>query len=382
MNYTDQEKEAIVAQHQQGEAVRNLCTEYRISRSTFYRWAKVHCIANPGASRTFTIRDYDLLQRKVEKLSNIVTVLKSVDCTVSSPLKEKLAALEALYGQYDVHTLCEALEVPRGTFYNHILRNKKGNAWFEKRREEYRILIREVFDEYRQVIGAEKIRTILTQRGYQVSTKYVAGLMHEMGLSSIRTTAKQDFLKQRKPEKKKNVLHQQFYAAKPDQTWVSDVTCFRMNSRYYYICVILDLFSRRVIAYKISMKHSTQLISATFKMAYELRNPKAGLIFHSDRGTQYTSQRFQQLLQAHSTKRSFSNSGKPHDNAVAESFFASLKKEELYRKAYTSEAAFRQGVASYIEFYNVLRPHRTLKNLTPCQAEETYAKDFNQRCGK
>ena len=76
--------------------------------------------------------------------------------------------MEQLYGQYDVHTLCEALEVSRGTFYNHILRNKRSNAWFEKRREEYRVLVQEVFDEYRQVLGAEKIRAILVQRGHKV----------------------------------------------------------------------------------------------------------------------------------------------------------------------------------------------------------------------
>ncbi len=124
-------------------------------------------------------------------------------------------------------TLCEALEVPRGTFYNHILRNKRGNAWFEKRREKYRVLIREVFDEYRQVLGAEKIRMILVQRGHQVSTKFVADLMREMGLSSVRNTAKQDYLKLREPEKKKNILRQQFSADKPNQIWVSDVTCFK-----------------------------------------------------------------------------------------------------------------------------------------------------------
>ena len=134
-----------------------------------------------------------MLLRRVTKLENIVSILKMVNCTVHAPLKEKLYELELLYDQYDVHTLCQALDVSRGTFYNHILRNKRGNAWFEKRREEYCVLIREVFDEYRQVLGAEKIRTILVQRGHQVSTEYVARLMREMGLSSIRTTAKQDY---------------------------------------------------------------------------------------------------------------------------------------------------------------------------------------------
>ena len=222
------------------------------------------------------------------------------------------------------------------------------------------------------MLGAEKIRTILVQRGYQVSIEYVARLMKEMGLASIRSTAKQDYIKLNATEKKRNILRQQFQADRPNQIWVSDVTCFKLGERYLYTCVILDLFSRRIVAYNVSKKNSTQLITSTFKTAWEQRSANASLIFHSDRGAQYTSHRFRQLLHERSVEQSFSNSGKPHDNAVAESFFATLKKEDLYRKDYTSEAAFKRGLASYIEFYNTKRPHRTLKNQTPCQVEELF----------
>lgn len=89
--------------------------------------------------------------------------------------------------------------------------------------------------------------------------------MREMGLFSVRSTAKQDYLKLREPEKKKNILHQQFSADKPNQIWVSDVTCFKLGNRYLYTCAILDLFSRKVIAHKVSRKNSTQLITAPLK---------------------------------------------------------------------------------------------------------------------
>ena len=111
-------------------------------------------------------------------------------------------------------------------------------------------------------------------------------------------------------------------------------------------------------------------------MAHKERSPPpSGLIFHSDRGAQYTSHRFQQLLHEHHAKQSFSHPGKPHDNAVAESFFASLKKEELYRKALPSDRAFQASVASYINFLDTKRPHCTLKNLTQCQMEENFIVD-------
>lgn len=131
----------------------------------------------------------------MEKLEKIIAILKTVNCTIHAPLKEKLTELELLYSQYDVHTLCEVLEVSRGTLYNHILRKKRGDACFEKRREEYRILICYVFNEYRQVLGTEKIRTILLQRGHKVSTKFVADVVREMGLTCVHSTAKQEYLK-------------------------------------------------------------------------------------------------------------------------------------------------------------------------------------------
>ena len=381
MAHTAEVKVEALRRLVKGTPVKELCRESNIPRSTLYRWSRDLENSNM-TSEVPSPKNYESLQHQVKKLENIISVLKSAKCTVHAPLKEKLLELELLYDQYDVRTLCEALEVSRGTFYNHILRNKRGNTWFEKRRAEYRILIRDVFDEYRQVLGAEKIRTVLVQRGHQVSTEYVARLMKEMGLSSIRTTAKQDFLNLRESGKKRNVLRQQFSAARPNEVWVSDVTCFRLKDRNYYICISLDLFSRKVIAHKVSKKNSTQLITSTFKSAWEERNPEMELLFHSDRGAQYTSHRFQELLRSHAVVQSFSNSGKPHDNAVAESFFASLKKEELYRKDYASEPDFRRSISAYMEFYNMKRPHRTLKNRTPCQMEEDYQGVMGRSHGK
>lgn len=146
----------------------------------------------------------------------------------------------------------------------------------------------------------------------------------------------------------------------------------RVGERHFYICVILDLFSRKVIAHKISPKNSTQLVSSTLKQAIAEREVKAGLIFHSDRGTQYASHSFCSMLKSYSIVQSFSNTGKPHDNAVTETFFSALKREELYRKDYPSEKKFKQAVDTYMTFYNTKRPHKTLKNLTPCQAEEQF----------
>ena len=372
MKFTDAQKKVIVARHENGESVRSLCSEFNIPRSTLYRWCKSHKTNTIANGIPFTAREINQMQNRVVKLNNIIAILKTVNCTVSAPLRERLVALEALYGQYDVHTLCEALNVDCGTFYNHILRNKRENAWFAKRREKYRQIVQEVFDEYHQVLGSEKIRAVLVERGHKVSAKFIASIMRECGLYSIRATAKSDYLRLNALESPKNRIMQSFTAHSPNQIWVSDVTCFKIKDKYYYISVILDLFSRKVVAYTISKKNSIRLVTSTFKQAVIERSCSHSLIFHSDRGSQYLSHTFQQLLRQYKVKQSVSAPGHPHDNAVAESFFASLKRENLYRREYKSESAFRAGIAEYIQFYNEKRPHKLLKNLTPCQFEEVY----------
>ena len=162
-----------------------------------------------------------------------------------------------------------------------------------------------------------------------------------------------------------NLLERQFTADHPNQIWVSDITYFRVNGYWLYFCAILDLCSRRVVGFRISRNAGTNLVTSAFRKAYQDRGQPKNLTFHSDRGAQYTSGAFTALLQKCGVRQSFSASGRPHDNAVAESFFASFKKEEAYRREYTSEQSFRKSVEQYVTFYNTSRPHQTLNYQTP-----------------
>ena len=303
------------------------------------------------------------MKKRIAKLEKIVEVLKKVNCTVSAPRKEKLDELAALYGQYDVYTLCEALEVPRGTLYNHVLRSKRENNSYRARREYLRERIKQIYEDSHQIYGAKKIWAVLRTQGEIVSDKMVAALMQEMNLYSIRTNAKKNY--SRLNRKKKDSLQMNFTTSALNQVWVSDTTCFKVENRVHYICAIVDLYSRKVIAHKISQKHSTQLITGTFRRAYANRNPGEGLIFHSDRGSQYTAYAFRRLLSSCNVEQSFSPTGKPCHNAVMESFFSSLKKEEIYRTNYRSVREFEKGIDRYIEFYNTERPHATIEYKTP-----------------
>ena len=122
-----------------------------------------------------------MLESKVKRLEGIIEIIKKANVLPNSPLQQKLYAAEKLYGEYSVHIICDALDIARGTYYNHVLRNKWVNTWYAKRREELRIQIQEVFDENHQFFGAEKITAVLKSKGIKTSKKMARELMCDMG---------------------------------------------------------------------------------------------------------------------------------------------------------------------------------------------------------
>lgn len=155
-----------------------------------------------------------------------------------------------------------------------------------------------------------------------------------------------------------NHLQQEFDQKCPNIVWASDFTYIKVTDRWYYLCIVMDLFSRKFISFNISSKPDFDLVMAAFKKAYERRNRPQGLMFHSDRGSQYTAFSFRQLLDSLNVVQSFSKKGYPFDNACCECFFKYLKKEETNRRTYHSLQELQLCVFEYIEgFYNSKRPH-------------------------
>jgi len=357
-----------------GECVSIISKETGIHQSTIYRWIREYK-GDHGIDKRPQSHNLNALTKQVQRLEGIIDILQSVNCTAKAPLQVRLAELERLYGTHNVHMLCEALKVPRGTFYNHMYRNKRNHTWYAEHREVLRTRIMEIYDDNHQIFGAAKITAILKEEGYRTSVKMVRELMRDMGLISIRQEAKDLYDKEQRNYK--NHLNQRFHADRPNHIWVSDVTCFRYNNRNFYICVILDLYARKAISCRISMRNSTQLVKYAFKSAYESRKPGQNLIFHTDRGSNYRSKAFCDYLRSKIVTQSFSRAYVPYDNSVMESFFASMKKEELYRTKYRSEQEFRAAVENYIEFYNSKRPHAKNNYETPDKKEQKYLDQLN-----
>ena len=375
-----QMKDRLLQRRLDGESVASIAADTGIPRSTVYSWiaaakeAREEDARKNGEKLALDPRSYYKLKERIEKLEGMVAVLKVVFDVSSMPLDKRLKVLEEFYleERYSVRLMCEVLDVPRGTFYNYINRGLKGNTQAAKRREVMKKEIQDIYYDSNQIYGAAKIHAILKDRGEAVTVAFVRELMREMDLQSIRIGAKKRHYDETR--KCQNIVKRNFYAERPNQIWVSDVTYYRFKEKQYFICVIMDLYARRVIAHKVGYSNNTHLTKETFKMAYELRKPEPGLIFHTDQGANYRSRSFSDYLNLRAVTQSFSKPGVPYDNSVMETFFASMKQEELYRYNYRSEREFRAAVDRYIDFYNTKRPHKTLHYKTPVQKEENYAR--------
>jgi putative transposase len=371
-----EQKQKLVKKYYDGESVSVICLQSGVVRSTFYTWLKPHKTSPTEASLDICAADHARMRKHCIKLENMIKVLQSVKCTASSPLKEKLEELSKLYGKYSVYTLCDSLNVARGTFYNHMNRNKKDNSSYNIHREMLSKHIKRIYEESNHVYGSRKIKAVLNNRGYKTSERMVLELMQSMNLSSIRGKTKKQYNRYLK-EGKKDRLKLNFTVKGPNQVWVSDTTYFKACNTSRYICAIIDLYSRKVISYKISKNNSTQLITSTFKEAYQSRRPSEELVFHSDRGVQYAAFAFRQLLNTLNITQSFSPKGNPYHNSVMESFFSNLKNEELYRINYQSIRDFIQHVDKSMLKYNYERPHATLLYRTPNAFEQAFYDNKN-----
>lgn len=214
------------------------------------------------------------------------------------------------------------------------------------------------------------------QRDYRIniSNGRVYRLMKQMNLPKMSTVKPfHHKSKTAQDEECKNILKQKFNPAEPNKVWVCDFTYIRAAGRFYYLCAIIDLFSRKVIAFKLSNKMDTNLAIETVNQAVAARGKSTGIIFHTDRGCQFTSSAFRRHLDNLSMIQSFSAKGHPYDNAVMECFFKYLKKEEVNRKTYSSFGDLHICLFKYINgFYNSVRPHSHNNGLSPISAEKNF----------
>ena len=271
-------------------------------------------------------------------------------------------------GSHTVGKMAGIFKVHRSGYYRWKKnKDKKKDLFYHHMVNEIKMIQESVKYTY----GSPRVTEELKKRGYTINRKYVARLMKENHLNcrrkrKFKLTTDSDHNLAPSP----NLLNRNFRAVAPNKVWASDITYIWTQEGWLYLCVIIDLYSRKVVGWALSSRIDSDLLLRAFWMAVYTRHPEKGLLFHSDRGSQYCGKRFRNTLKSHNYIQSMSRKGNCWDNACAESFFKSLKSEWLYDINFKSRREAKDLLFEYIEiFYNRKRIHSFLDYLTPEQVE-------------
>jgi len=269
---------------------------------------------------------------------------------------------------YGVQKMCRVLEVSRSGYYG-WKRQPQGKR--QKENEQILMEIRESHKNSRRAYGSPRITEDLQANGTKCGENRVARLMKNNGIvGKAKKKFKATTNSRHNLPIAENVLNQNFTAKEPNTVWVSDITYVPTLEGWLYLVVILDLFSRQVVGWAMSDRLTSGFVVKALYQAIGRRQPSSGCILHSDRGVQYASSDFRDTLKAFGFIQSMSRKGNCYDNAVAESFFHTLKTEHVYEYRYETRAEARQSIFDYIEmFYNRQRRHSALGYRSPASYE-------------
>ena len=271
-------------------------------------------------------------------------------------------------GAWPVNLLCEALGVSRSGFYAWLVRPPSRRSLAD---EVLGAQVRRSFVGSDRTYGARRVWHDVLAQGHNCGLHRIERLMRLQGLRARprrRSLPKDHGVRSAIAD---NVLDRQFQADAPNQKWVADFTYIWTAEGWLYAAVVLDLYSRRVVGWSMQESMTSQLVADALMMAVWRRGKTVQLLHHSDQGSQYTSEHFQELLREQGITCSMSRAGEVWDNSAMESFFSSLKTEKTARKVYRTRAQARADVFDYIErFYNPVRRHSTLGYVSPLEFEE------------
>jgi len=270
---------------------------------------------------------------------------------------------------YPISLQCQVLGVGRSGYYKY--HSNQANRPDDTEHQEMLEWIKDLAESSKYSYGSRRMKKALNILGYPVSRNKARKLMREAGVQvRHRKKFKVTTNSNHKQPVFDNLLNRKFDVAQTDHAYVADVTYIWTQEGWLYLAVVIDLCSRKVVGWSMSSRMKAQLVCDALTMAIWQRRPGTGLIHHSDRGSQYASKAFRRLLKSHGFKGSMSRKGDCWDNAVAESFFGSLKQERVQWRSYQTRYEAQQDVLDYITmFYNSRRLHSYLGYTSPNEFE-------------
>lgn len=270
--------------------------------------------------------------------------------------------------RYPIRLMCRALAVSAAGYY--AWRSRPESSRFIQTRT-LLSSIRVIHRESRETYGSPRIWSALVKQGHRVGEHRVARLMRQNGIRAKTVTKwRATTSSSHGLPVAANTLDRQFRASQPNRVWAGDITYVWTREGWLYLAVLLDLYSRAVIGWAMGPRLTGALTEQALRMALTTRQPTAGLLHHSDRGSQYAARSYQQLLTMHGITASMSRKGNCWDNACVESFFGTLKRELVYQRQYATRSDATQDIFEYIEvFYNRNRRHSMLGYQSPAEYE-------------
>lgn len=265
--------------------------------------------------------------------------------------------------------MCKVLKVNRASYYHWV----KSGRVVKKVDIKLNELVEFIFNEGRSNYGTRRIKDkLLLYYGLFVSRKRISNIMKDLNLKvKMKRRYKNTTDSNHNLPLAANILNQDFYASNANEKYVGDITYISTGEGWLYLATVIDLYSRKVVGWSMDNTMKVSLVNDALNMALRHRTPKQGLIWHTDRGSQYASYSHKDLLKENGITQSMSRKGNCWDNAVAESFFKSLKNELVYQTTFYTKKQAKLEVFKYIElFYNRVRSHSYLNGLSPVEFEE------------
>ena len=268
--------------------------------------------------------------------------------------------------------LCEVMQVSSSAYYAW---RKRPGTLISAETLHLHHRMKALFRQSRDSLGSREMMKKLREEGFRIGRYKVRHLMAKLNLIvKQRVAYKVTTRRNDNDAVADNLLNQNFNPVATNQVWAGDITYLKTGEGWMYLAIVMDLYSRRIVGWAISTRMTTGLICQAMIMAYNLRQPPRGLVFHSDRGSQYTSKRYRRLLKSYGVRSSMGDVGACWDNAVVERFFGSLKHDWIFKIAQPTREHMRNDVAAYMRYYNLVRLHSANGDQSPINYEQSLKK--------